>query len=101
MPKGLLLCSCTQMSVCWPFSLQAAAAAAKAFRGLCIRCAARLTNPADVEGLIGLAHTALQTSVPSSTGAALHALCAVHAFADHCSGTMKAMQAKQCVESFC
>lgn len=44
---------------------QAAPAAAKAFRGLCIRCAPRLTNPADVEGLIGLAHTALQTAATS------------------------------------
>lgn len=79
----------------WPFCLQAASAAAKAFRGLCIRCAARLTNPADVEGLIGPAHTTLQTSTTSSSGAAVHALAG-------CGfGTVKAVQAMQRVESFC
>jgi len=41
--------------------VQARLAAAKAFRVLCVRCAARLSSPAVLSGLVGLAHTALNS----------------------------------------
>ena len=44
---------------------QARPAAAKAVRALCVRCAAQLSTPAVVFGLIGLAHTALQAQATS------------------------------------
>ncbi|DBA84873.1 TPA: hypothetical protein ACH3X1_005892 [Trebouxia sp. C0004] len=40
---------------------QAQLAAAKAFRVLCVRCAARLSSPAVLSGLVSLAHTALNS----------------------------------------
>ena len=62
--------------------LQAVPAAAKALRGLCIRCSVRLSNPAAVDTLISHAHTALQASAtsPGPPSGAVHSclFCSSH-----------------------
>ncbi|KAA6422701.1 MAG: hypothetical protein FRX49_07236 [Trebouxia sp. A1-2] len=47
---------------------QARLAAAKAFRVLCVRCAARLSSPAVLSGLVGVAHTALNSQQVAAQG---------------------------------
>ncbi len=48
--------------------VQARLAAAKAFRVLCVRCSARLSSPAVLSGLVGLAHTALNSQQVAAQG---------------------------------
>ena len=52
--------------------VQARLAAAKAFRVLCVRCAARLSSPAVLSGLVGLAHTALNSQQAAAQGELRH-----------------------------
>ena len=64
--------------------MQARLAAAKAFRVLCVRCAAKLSSPAVLSGLVGLSHTALNSQQVATQGELRVDQCILHGVYEAC-----------------